>query len=88
MMRGRNWLSKDGRGAETEEGKKRMTKTTGTKQRGCDPVEEEDDVVLSQFNPPKEGCDEIMEEHDRDDLVDCSFSEKRKDADGKNRSTI
>jgi hypothetical protein len=77
MMRGRNWLSKDGRGAETEEGKKRMTKTTGTKQRGCDPVEEEDDVVLSQFNPPKEGCDEIMEEHGRDDLVDYAVSLKK-----------
>jgi hypothetical protein len=45
-----------------EEGKKRMTKTTGTKQRGCNPIEEEDDVVLFQSNSPKEGCDEIMEE--------------------------
>jgi hypothetical protein len=59
---------------KVEEGKKRMTKTTGTKQRGCDPVEEEDDVGLSQSNPPKEGCDEIMEEQGRDDLVDYEDS--------------
>jgi hypothetical protein len=47
---------------KAEEGKKRMTKTTGTKQRGCNPIEEDDDVVLFQSNSPKEGCDEIMEE--------------------------
>jgi hypothetical protein len=35
--------------------------------------------MLSQSNPPKEGYDEHMEEHDRDDLVDYEVSlEKEK----------
>jgi hypothetical protein len=42
-------------------------------------LKKRDEVVLSQSNPPKEGCDEIMEEQGIDDLVDYEdFLEKER----------